>query len=75
MPANQATETSDSKHQRLLAEYHAATQKYSAAVGELSQHLAAMTKEDYDKLLRFVEDARSECEHIRKTLGLFHLEG
>jgi hypothetical protein len=74
MPADQTATASDSEHQRLLAEYHAATVKYAAAVGELSQHRATMTKEDYDKLFRVVEDSRNECERIRKALGVFHLE-
>lgn len=47
---------------------------YAAAVGGLSQHRATMTKEDYDKLLRVVEDSRNECERARKALGVFHLE-
>ena len=69
----QAADPSDSEHQRLLAEYHAVTVKYAAAVGELSQHRATMTKEDYDKFLRVVEDARNECERVRNALALFHL--
>jgi hypothetical protein len=63
-----------SEHQRLLAEYHAATEKYTAAVGELSQHMATMTKQDYDKFLGVVEVARNECERVRKALAVFHLE-
>jgi hypothetical protein len=74
MPADEAANPTDSAHQRLLAEYHAATEKYAAAVGELSQHRATMTKEDYDKFLRVVEDSRNECERVRKALGIFHLE-
>ena len=63
-----------SEHQRLLAEYHAATEKYTAAVGELSQHRGTMTKQDYDKFLGVVEVARNECERVRKALAVFHLQ-
>jgi len=74
MAANSSAVAAASEHQRLLAEYHAATEKYSAAVGELSQHRATMVKEDYDRFLRVVEDARNDCERIRKELGMFHLQ-
>ncbi len=74
MAANSSASAVASEHQRLLAEYHAATVKYAAAVGELSQHRASMLKEDYDRFLGFVEEARTDCERIRKDLGMFHLQ-
>jgi hypothetical protein len=49
----------------LVAEYHIATEKYTAAVGELTQLRATMTKEDYTRLLNIVEDARNDCERAR----------
>ena len=31
-----------------------------------------MTKEDYQKLLNIVEDARNDCERVRNTLAKLH---
>jgi hypothetical protein len=53
---------SSSEEQRMVAEYHVATERYTAAVGELSVQRATLTKEDYQKLLNLVEDAGNECE-------------
>jgi hypothetical protein len=61
-----------SEEQRLVAEYHVATERYTAAVGELAQHRTTMTKEDYTKLLYLVEDARNECERVRNALARLH---
>jgi hypothetical protein len=61
-----------SEEQRLVAEYHIATEKYTAAVGELAQHRATMTTEDYTKILHMVEDARNECERVRNSLTRLH---
>ena len=65
-------EPESSEEQRLIAEYHIATEKYTAAVGELATHRATLTKEDYTKLLNIVEDARSDCERVRNTLNNLH---
>jgi hypothetical protein len=65
-------EPESSEEQRLMAEYHIATERYTAAVGELAQHRATMTKEDYTKLLNIAEDARNECERVRNSLARLH---
>ena len=49
-----AVDPSSSEEQRIVAEYHIATEKYTAAVGELTQLRATMTAEDYTKLLNIV---------------------
>ena len=67
-----AIDPSSSEEQRLVAEYHVATERYTAAVGELAQHRATMTKEDYTKLFHLVEDARNECERVRNSLNRLH---
>ena len=69
---NMAVDPSSSEEQRLVAEYHVATERYTAAVGELAQHRAALTKSDYQKLLNLVEDARNECERVRNSLARLH---
>jgi hypothetical protein len=61
-----------SEEQRLVAEYHIATERYAAAVGELGQHRTTMTKEDYTKILHMVEDARNDCERVRNSLARLH---
>lgn len=67
-----AIDPSSSEEQRLIAEYHIATERYTAAVGELTQLRATMTKEDYTKLLHMVEDARNDCERVRNALAKLH---
>ena len=67
-----ALDPASSEEQRLVAEYHIATERYTAAVGELSQQRATMNREDYSKLLNIVEDARNECERVRKALADLH---
>jgi hypothetical protein len=65
-------EPESSEEQRLVAEYHIATERYTAAVGELATHRATMTKEDYTKILNMVEDSRNECERVRNALARLH---
>jgi hypothetical protein len=67
-----ALEHTSSEEQRLVSEYHIATERYSAAVGELALQRATMKREDYIKLLAVVEDARNECERIRAMLTKLH---
>jgi hypothetical protein len=47
-----ALDPSSSQEQLLVAEYHVATERYTAAVGELSQQRSTMEKTDYQKLLQ-----------------------
>jgi hypothetical protein len=67
-----AIDPSSSEEQRLVAEYHVATERYTAAVGELTQHRSTLTKDDYIKLVNLVEDARNECERVRNSLKRLH---
>ena len=67
-----AVDPQSSEEQRLIAEYHIATEKYTAAVGELTQLRATMTKVDYTRLLNIVEDARNDCERARNALAKLH---
>ena len=67
-----AINPASSEEQRLVAEYHVATERYTAAVGELTQHREMLTKDDYIKLLNLVEDARNECERVRNNLKRIH---
>ena len=67
-----ALDHTSSEEQRLVSEYHIATERYSAAVGELALQRATMKREDYIKLLAVVEDARNECERIRVMLTKLH---
>jgi len=69
-----AIDPTSSEEQGLIAEYHIATEKYNAAVGELTQLRATMTGEDYKKLLNIVEDARNDCERVRHSLARLHGE-
>ena len=67
-----AVDPKSSDEQALVAEYHIATERYTAAVGELSAQRATMKREDYAKLLQIVEDARNECERVRAALAKLH---
>jgi len=66
-----AVDPQSSEEQRLIAEYHIATEKYTAAVGELTQ-LRNDDKRDYTRLLNIVEDARNDCERARNALAKLH---
>ena len=67
-----AVDPSSSEEQRIIAEYHIATERYTAAIGEVTQHRETMNAEDYQKLLNIVEDARNECERVRNALARLH---
>jgi hypothetical protein len=67
-----AIDPTSSEEQRLIAEYHIATERYTAAVGEMAQQRATMSTEDYTKLFHIVEDARNECERVRNALSRLH---
>jgi hypothetical protein len=58
---------------RLLDEYKRATERYTWAVNELTrqgtEHL-----EDYDKLVRYVEETRVEAAEARRALDRFRSE-
>jgi hypothetical protein len=66
-----AVDPRSSEEQRLVAEYHIATEKYTVSVGELTQLRATMTKEDYTRLLNIVEDTHAtlslNCMNRRGT--------
>jgi hypothetical protein len=61
----------DNEGRRLLAEYKAATRFYTWAVSELSRQRGTVPHEDFDKLLKGVEEARFECERARQALTEF----
>jgi hypothetical protein len=61
-----------SEEQVLVSQYHVATERYTAAVGELSQQRATVDHAAYQKLLLIVEDARNECERVRNALTKLH---
>jgi len=63
---------SSSEEQVLVSQYHVATERYTAAVGELSQQRATADSVGYQKLLIIVEDARNECERVRNALVHLH---
>ena len=67
-----AVDPKSADEQRLVSEYHIATERYTAAVGELSAQRATMKREDYTKLLKIVEDAHMECVRVRAALGKLH---
>ena len=67
-----AIDPSSSEEQVLISQYHVATERYTAAVGELSQQRATADTDGYLKLLLIVEDARNECERVRNALGKLH---
>jgi hypothetical protein len=70
-----AVNPSSPDEQVLVSQYHVATERYSAAVGELSQQRATADKDGYLKLLLIVEDARNECERVRSALARLHNDG
>ena len=67
-----ALDQNSSEEQRLVSEYHIATERYTAAVGELALQRATMKREDYLKLLGIVDEAHKECERVRNALTKLH---
>ena len=61
-------EAQDDKERSLLAEYETVARFYSWAVSELSWKRGVLSREAYDKLFAFTEDARVECERVRSKL-------
>ena len=53
---------------RLLAEYGAATKKFSAAVAELQRKMGTSPKAEYERLTRASDDARVKSEQARLAL-------
>jgi hypothetical protein len=53
---------------RLVAEYGAATKKFSGAVAELQRKMGTSPKSEYERLSRAADDARVKSEQAR--LGL-----
>jgi hypothetical protein len=70
-----AVDPSSQDEQILVSQYHVATERYSAAVGELSHQRATADKDGYQKLLLIVEDARNERERVRSALARLHNDG
>jgi hypothetical protein len=52
----------------VLRQYASATEHYAWTVGELERQRGNLPKHKYDQLYLLVEDARSQCEHLRKQM-------
>ncbi len=57
----------------ILSDYVAATERYAGAVRELKRQSSASPFNRYSDLYQLVEDARNECERLRRVL--FELGG
>jgi hypothetical protein len=53
----------------LLHDYALAAKHYAGAVGELNRQRAVLPVAHYENLYRVVEDARQNCELLRKALA------
>ena len=63
----------DNEERRLLlAEYETAAGFYSWTVHELSRQRGTLPRDNYDRLLNMVENARLECERARLALQEFN---
>jgi hypothetical protein len=59
----------DGKHRSILfQDYAAATKHYAWAVGELNRQRALLPKEHYKEMYKVAEDAREDCERLRKAI-------
>jgi hypothetical protein len=54
---------------RLLNDYHAATEQYSAIVQYLKAAVEVLAKDDCQHLLEFVEIAKNHCERLHRDIG------
>jgi hypothetical protein len=52
----------------LLRQYALATEHYAWTVGELERQRPILSKQEYDQLQLVVEDARAQCERLRKEM-------
>jgi len=59
----------DDPKSKLLHDYAAATKHYAWAVGELDRQRAVLPKEHYQEMYFVAEDARRECERLRKAIA------
>jgi hypothetical protein len=61
----------DDEERRLLAEYRTATRRYSRFVSEPSRERGSALHDNFDKILKLVEQARADCETARYALWKF----
>src|SRR4030095_15199948 len=64
----------ESEGKRLLDEFESATERYTWAVNELTRQRETAHLEDYDKIARYVEDARVEVTEALPALQRFRSE-
>ena len=55
-------------HRELLDSYQHAVSRFSAALEALKASQATVSKQEYDRLYGYVEQARIACEEARLTL-------
>ncbi len=60
--------TANNERASVLRQYASATEHYAWTVAELERHRGNLPRDKYNQLYLVVEDARSECEHLRKRL-------
>ena len=53
---------------RLLNDYHAATEQYSAIVRYLKAAVEVLPKDDCQHLLEFVETAKNHCDRLHYAI-------
>jgi hypothetical protein len=61
----------DNEKRRLLGEYRTATRLYSRCVRELSRERGSLLHDNFDKILKSVEQARADGETARHALWKF----
>ncbi len=66
---NMASKEPEDLRSILLHDYALAAKHYAWAVGELNRQRAVLPVAHYEKLYQVVEDAREDCERLRKAIS------
>lgn len=64
-----ASQKQDDLKSKLLHDYATATKHYAWAVGELDRQRAVLPKEHYQEMYFVAEEARKDCEQLRKAIS------
>lgn len=69
-PSASLTEAmADNPKSKLIHDYALAAKHYAWAIGELDRQRAVLPKEHYQEMYFVAEEARKECERLRKAIA------
>ena len=57
-----------SEKKRLMTQYHTATSRFHDVVAKLQREMGALWKDEYDHVIRYVDEARIKSEESRVAI-------